>query len=365
MRYLQISTVMSYGSIGRIMRQNYDEKKEQGWECLIAYGRGESVEGYNSIRIGTNIDVKLQGLETRLFDRHGYGTKNATKEFIKQAEVFNPDVIHLHNLHGYYINFELLFDWVKAHPERQVLWTLHDCWAFTGHCSHFSAIQCMKWKVQCVNCAQKNRYPASYFIDNCKENYIRKKNAFTGVKDMTIITPSYWHANLIKQSFLKEYSIEVKYNQIDKNIFKPTHSDFRKKYGIENKKMLLGVASVWEERKGLKEFIRMSEKLDDNYAIVLVGLSEKQIAKMPDRIIGITRTNDTSELAGIYTTADLFINPSVEETFGLTTVEALACGTPAIVYKGTACEEIANKYGGCVVEQDMDELIQAVFMYTK
>ena len=178
MKYLQISTVMSYGSIGRIMRQNYDAKKEQGWDCLIAYGRGEEIDGYNSIRIGTDWDVKIHGLQTRFFDRHGYGSKRATKRFIEQMEVYQPDVIHLHNLHGYYINFELLFDWLKQYPKRKVLWTLHDCWSFTGHCSHFMAVKCEQWKKHCSSCVQKMRYPSSYFISNCSNNFERKKKAF-------------------------------------------------------------------------------------------------------------------------------------------------------------------------------------------
>lgn len=363
MKYLQISTVMSYGSIGRIMRQNYEEKKSQGWDCLIAYGRGESVDGYNSIRIGTDWDVKVHGLETRLLDRHGYGSKKATKRFIEQMERYRPDVIHLHNLHGYYINFELLFDWLKQYPERKVLWTLHDCWSFTGHCSHFTAVKCEQWKKHCSYCVQKNRYPQSYVIDNCEQNFARKKKAFTGVENMKLITPSEWLANLVKQSFLKEYLIEVQYNEVDKTVFQPTPSDFRKKYGIEHKKMILGVANVWEERKGLNDFIQLAELLDNTYVIVLVGLTEKQIKKMPKKIIGITRTNNAKELAGIYTTANIFVNPSVEETFGLTTVEALSCGTMAIVYKGTACEEIANLYGGIVVSRNVQEIYEAIKNY--
>ncbi|MCR5090360.1 MAG: glycosyltransferase, partial [Oscillospiraceae bacterium] len=200
-------------------------------------------------------------------------------------------------------------------------------------------------------CVQKKRYPASLILDRCRRNFDRKRAAFTGVERLTLITPSQWLADLVKQSFLKEYPVEVRYNTIDTTVFKPTPSDFRKEYGLEDKKIVLGVASVWDDRKGLDDFIALAKLLDDSYAIVLVGLSEKQIRDLPKKIIGIRRTNSTRELAAIYTAADVFVNPSREETFGLTTVEALSCGTKAIVYKDTACEEIVKQYSGVAVDQ--------------
>lgn len=360
MKYLQISTVMSFGSIGRIMRQNYDAKVAQGWECLIAYGRGDTVAGYNSIRIGNDWDIRMQGLETRLFDLHGYGSKKATKEFLQKMDEWQPDIVQLHNVHGYYINFELLFDWLKEHPKQQVIWTLHDCWAFTGHCSYFTAVGCEQWKSRCERCPQLRRYPACYTKGNVSRNYARKKAAFTGVPNMKLIVPSHWLEGLVKQSFLKDYPVEVVYNTIDTNIFKPTPSDFRERYGLQNKKIVLGVASVWEERKGLNDFIKLAQMLDDTYAIVLVGLTEKQIKQMPKRILGIRRTNSPQELAAIYTAADVFVNPSVEETFGMTTVEAHACGTDTIVYQETACEEVSRRCGGRVVQPGVNGLYGAI-----
>lgn len=360
MKYLQISTVMSFGSIGRIMRQNYDERAAQGWECLIAYGRGDAVEGYNSIRIGNDWDIRMQGLETRLFDLHGYGSKKATKEFLQKMDEWQPDIVHLHNVHGYYINFELLFDWLKEHPKQQVVWTLHDCWAFTGHCSYFTAVKCEQWKSHCSYCSQLRRYPACFAMSNVGRNFERKKAAFTGVPNMKLIVPSHWLEGLVKQSFLQEYPVEVVYNTIDTNVFKPTPSDFRERYGLQNKKIVLGVASVWEERKGLNDFIKLAQMLDDSYAIVLVGLTEKQIKQMSKKILGIKRTNSASELAAIYTAADVFVNPSVEETFGMTPVEAQACGTPSIVYENTACEEVARQSGNIVVPQGVNKLYEAL-----
>lgn len=353
MKILMINVVCGIGSTGRICIDLADEFIAEGHEVKIAYGREPVPEKYrhNCVRIGNDWDQRLHGLRTRLLDEHGFGSKRVTKKFLKWAEKYNPDIVWIHNIHGYYINIEMLFDWIKSRPQMQVKWTLHDCWAFTGHCSYFSVAKCEQWKNGCERCSQKRQYPSSLLIDNCKSNYERKKRAFTGVKNMTIVTPSEWLQNLVNQSFLKEYPIEVQYNKIDLTTFKPTPSDFRTKYGLEERKIVLGVASTWSARKGLRDFLRLSELLDKTYAIVLVGLTEKQIKAMPEQIICIARTNSVKELVEIYSAADIFVNPSKEETFGLTTIEAQACGTPAIVYRDTACEEVVKKYGGKAVEQ--------------
>ena len=363
MRVLLINSVCGIRSTGRICTDLAQQFEKEGHEVKIAYGRVDEVpEQFKkyAVRIGTDMDLQLHALRTRILDEHGFGSKRATKEFLKWAEEYDPDLVWLHNIHGYYINVEMLFAWIKSRPQMQVKWTLHDCWAFTGHCSHFSVVQCEQWKTQCRQCVQKDRYPVSKIKDNCYLNFERKKAAFTGVKNMILITPSKWLANLVKQSFLKEYLIEVQYNTIDLNVFKPTESDFRKRYHLEDKKIVLGVASTWDDRKGLNEFFELRRMLDDSYVIVLVGLSEKQIEGLPEMIIGISRTNNTVELAEIYTAADIFVNPSKEETFGLTTVEAIACGTPALVYKDTACEEIVYQWGGYVSLSNVNSIYENI-----
>ncbi len=336
MKLLFINSVCGIGSTGRICTDLAQKYESQGHEVKIAYGRNGYVpEKYQkyAVRIGTDLDVKIHGVISRLFDAHGLGSKSATKKFLEWAEEYKPDLLWLHNIHGYYINYELLFEWIKKHPEMEVKWTLHDCWTFTGHCSYFTFAGCDKWKTNCENCPQKKSYPTSFFFDRSQDNFDRKKQVFTGVKNMTLITPSKWLADLVKQSFLKEYPIEVRYNTIDTNIFKPTPSNFREKYGLQNKKIILGVASVWEERKGLRDFLWLSEKLDDSYQIVLVGLSQKQLDTLPKNIIGIRRTNSPKELAEIYTAADVFANPTYEDNYPTTNLEAQACGTPTITYR--------------------------------
>ncbi len=363
MRILLINAVCGTGSTGKICGAIAQEYEQQGHTAKIAYGRDgfvpEQFQKY-AVRIGSDLDVKLHGVLTRLTDRHGFGSVVATKKFLAWAESYNPDVLWLHNIHGYYINIELLFKWIKSRPNMEVKWTLHDCWTFTGHCSHFSFVGCDKWKSGCFDCPQKGEYPATALLDNSKWNYWRKKALFTGIPNMTIIVPSQWLANLVKESFLQEYPVEVRYNTINTEIFKPTPSDFRERNGLQDKKVILGVASTWTDRKGLPDFMKLAGMLDDSYRIVLVGLTADQAKQMPANIIAIQRTNSQQELAQIYTAADVFVNPSREETFGLTGYEAEMCGTPSVVYKGTACEEIANRYGGQTVEVGVQHLYQAI-----
>lgn len=365
-RYLFINSVAGFGSTGRIAADLCRELIAEGHQCLLAYGRDMvNCSDVPTIRIGSALDYELHGLMTRVTDKHGFGSKTATKRFLEAAQEYDPDILWLHNIHGYYLNIDLLFKWIKSRPNMQVKWTLHDCWSFTGHCAYFSFVGCERWKTGCHNCPQKSVYPASILLDNSKNNYIRKKNAFTGIPNMTLTVPSQWLANLVKQSFLREYPVEVRYNTIDTSIFKPTSGDFRKKYGLEDKKIILGVANVWEARKGLSDFLALAKMLDEQYQIVLVGLSPKQLQELPDNILGITRTNSAVELAEIYSAADVYVNPSREETFGLTTVEALSCGTVPIVYRGTACEEITEKFGGIAVEPNVEAIYTAVIMQTQ
>ena len=336
MRILLINAVCGTGSTGKICAELAEKFEKEGNEVKIAYGRDGFVpEKYQkyAVRIGNDTDVKLHALKTRITDKHGLYSKKATKQFLKWAEEYSPDILWLHNIHGYYINYEMLFSWIKSRPQMQVKWTLHDCWSFTGHCPHFMVAKCDKWKSQCQKCPQTKRYPASYVFDNSRQNYIRKKAAFTGVKNMTVITPSKWLAELVKESYLKEYEVEVVYNTIDTSVFKPTESDFRTKNGLENKKIILGVASTWDKYKGLYDFYELRKLLDENYSIVLVGLNDTQLGELPGGIIGIKRTNSKEELAAIYTAADVFVNPTYEDTYPTVNLEAQACGTPVITYR--------------------------------
>ena len=360
MRILQINSVCGVGSTGRIATDLYKVLEEQGYECKIAYGRGNAPEGIDSIKIGSNLDNYAHVFKTRLLDKHGLGSLSATKTSIKQVKQYNPDLIHLHNIHGYYINIEILFNYLKE-ANKPVIWTLHDCWAFTGHCAYFDYIGCDKWKNGCGKCPQKQGYPTSNVFDNSKFNYEKKRELFTSVKNMTIVTPSKWLANLVKESFLGKYPVEVINNGIDLNVFKPTESNFRERYNLQEKFIVLGVASVWEERKGLKYFIELSEKLSDDYKIVIVGVNEKQKKELSENILAITRTNNVKELVEIYTAADVFVNPTLEDNFPTTNLEALACGTFVVTFNtGGSVESIDCRTGKIVRKKNMKELVEAI-----
>ena len=366
MKVLMINSVCGIRSTGRICTDLAEVLVENGYEVKIAYGRETVPEKYQkyAVRIGTDIDNKIHAIQTRLFDTHGFGSKKATADFLKWADKYDPDILHLHNIHGYYINVEMLFDWIKSRPQMKVIWTLHDCWAFTGHCVHFTIANCSQWKTCCKQCIQLKNYPSCEFVGNVERNFQRKKSAFTGVKDMTIVTPSKWLADLVEKSFLNGYSVKVINNGIDTNVFKPTPSDFRKKNHLENRKIILGVASSWSAAKGLNDFVKLSKMLDDYYKIVLVGLSEKQIKEVPDNIIKISRTNSAVELAAIYTAADVFLNLTYEDNYPTVNIEAMACGTQVLTYNTGGSPEIVEKFNGYVVKcgkiEEVAEKIQTL-----
>ena len=354
MKVLMINSVCGIRSTGRICTDLAEKFIADGHTVKIAYGREIVPDKYKpvSIRIGNKKSVDISGIKSRLLDNEGFNSIDATKKFLKWADEYNPDLLWLHNLHGYYINIELLFNWIKSRPDMQVKWTLHDCWAFTGHCAYFTMAKCEKWKTECDNCVQSKKYPKSLFADCSKKNFNKKKEIFNNVKNMTLITPSEWLAGLVKQSFLKDYNVEVVNNTIDTEVFKPRESDFRQRYNLNGKKIVLGVASSWGKAKGLDDLVELSGLLDNDYRMVLVGLTKKQAENVPDSIIKIIRTNNAVELAEIYSAADVFVNPTHQDNYPTVNLEARACGTPVITYNVGGSPESAG-YEHIVDENDI------------
>lgn len=353
MKVLQINTVCGRGSTGRIATDLLKCLKENGGSGKIAYGIGPmlNAELSETYGIDTKVDYYVHNFFSRLTDKEGCYSKFATKRLINQIEEYKPDIIHLHNIHGHYINYEILFTYLKS-STVPVVWTFHDCWAFTGHCPNFTIAKCGQWKTHCMHCPQLRCYPVCYTKGNVKENYDRKKACFTSLENLTIVTPSKWMAGLVKESFLKDYPIKVINNGIDLAKFRPRpRACFRDKHKLEGKTVVLGVASEWTDKKGYSDFIALSRKLPQSHKLVMVGVSDRQAEELPKSIIAIRKTNSVEELAEIYSTADVFFNFTYEDNFPTVNLEAMACGTPVITYKTGGSVEPITEETGIIIEQ--------------
>ncbi len=368
MKVLQINSVCGVKSTGRICTDLASQLQKSGHQCLIAYGREQVPKRYRDIsyRITSDFEVKLDGIKTRLLDNAGFNSASATRKLIKKIREFDPDVIHLHNLHGYYINIKILFEYLKS-CKKKIVWTFHDGWAFTGHCACFSSVGCDGWKDGCKICRRKNAYPKSLFLNGSEKNFIQKKNLFTSLANMTIVTPSAWLAGLVNESFFGSLPVQIIHNGVDTGHFYPRETlKTREKYCLENKKIILGVASAWSKGKGLFDFVKLAETLPKEYRVVLVGLKEEQIASLPESITKITRTDSTDELACLYSAAEVFVNPTYDDNFPTTNIEALACGTQVITYAtGGSPETVDDSCGFVVAQGDVDGLKKAVLKAVK
>ena len=357
MRVASINS-LPYGSTDTIMKEISKEAIEHGVACRNFYGAwGDSyADDDNLIRFGSKFENKISAVLSRLSGIQHVYSVFVTLQLIPMLKKFEPDLIHLHNLHLWVINVPMLFKYIKKNNIK-VIWTLHDCWAFTGQCPHFTMIGCDLWKTGCHNCPQIKVYPSS-IVDNTKIMWKLKRRWFNGVNNMTIITPSQWLANLVKKSYLGGYPIKVINNGIDLNVFRPVASNFRSKYDLNDKFILLGVAFDWGRSKGLDVFCELSKKLDKTkYKIVLVGTDDSIDKMLPNSIISIHRTRDQNELAEIYSAANLFVNPTREDTYPTVNMEAIACGTPVLTFRTGGSPEIPDNQTGCVVSvDDIDEM---------
>lgn len=353
----------NFGSTGNIMFEIAETAENGGYTAAVCYPQSRDnsrKQKEKDFVIGTRFSRNIHLMLAEITGLNGCFSYFSTLKLLKKLDKLKPDIIHLHNLHNCYINLSLLFKYIKKHNIKTV-WTLHDCWAFTGHCPHFDMIGCDKWKTGCYSCPQYKEYPKSLF-DNSKYMYRLKKKWFTDIKDMTIVTPSEWLASLVKESYLKDYPVKVINNGIDLNVFKPTESDFREKYALENKYIVLGVAFGWGKRKGLDVFIELAKRLDKGkYKIVLVGTDDNIDKLLPDNIISIHRTQNQTELAEIYTAADVFANPTREENYPTVNMESVACGTPVVTFNtGGSPEMLDETCGAAVAKDDNDAMYNEI-----
>lgn len=364
MRLLQIDTCLNTGSTGRITESIAQLAIRQGWECFIIHGAryAKPPSCMKSFQTVTKNGEYIHYFEGLLLDNHGLASTRATKAAVKWVkEVVKPDVIQLHCIHGYYLNYQFLFEYLNT-LDIPIVWTFHDCWAFTGHCAHFVSVNCNRWKEEgCHDCPMKGRYPKA-LVDKSRRNYKLKKEIFTANKNLHIVTVSKWLQGLAEQSFFKGRDIRTIYNGVDTDVFKPTvNKSLIEKYHLEGKHVLVAAATAWSKNKGLEDYKKLCGLLPQDIALVLIGLTKEQIGELPSGIIGLGRTESATELALFYTMADVVMNLSYQETFGLTTAEGMACGTPGIVYNASASPELVTPETGMVVEAgDIEGVVKAV-----
>lgn len=346
---LLINVALNYGSTGKIVEGIGGLAISQGWDVYVAHGaRYVNQSALKSYQVTNKAGEILHYIESTLFDAQGRGSRRETKRFVKVIDDIKPDVVHIHNIHGCFLNYPILFRYLRE-KNIPVVWTLHDCWAMTGHCVHFIRTNCQQWKTQCENCPQKHDFPSSYLLDRCKSNYTLKKRLFRAMEKMRITTVSSWLKGVVEQSYLSKFPVDVVPNGVDTSKFVYTEGDIRKCYGIGDKKLVLAVASGFEERKGIYDFVKLSKMLPKEYQLLMVGTNDNDKNALPDNVIAVTRANGAAELAAFYSAADVLLSLSYEETFGLTIIEAMSCGTPAIVYDNTAQPELITSETGLVV----------------
>lgn len=349
-KLLQINITANWGSTGKIAESIGVCAKAKGWESYIAYGLQYNPSQSQLFPIASQWDRYVHYLGNRLFDREGLASSAQTRKLIRHIEQIQPDIIQLHNIHDHWLNYEILFNYLNT-TNIKVVWTFHDCWAFTGHCYHFIKTNCVKWQTECGNCPQRNR-----FIDRSQENFRLKKSLFSAHPNLSIVACSNWLGDFVKQSFFKDKRIEVIHNGIDLKIFNPNGQKPN-----DGKFRIIAVSNVWLPYKGINDILKLRDMLDADYLITIVGLSAKQVKNLPSGIRGIQKTQNVQELVALYSEADVLINPSYADTFPTVNLEALACGTPVITYKTGGSPEAIDEQTGIVVEQgDVHGLVRAI-----
>ena len=366
-KLLQINVTANTASSGRLCEDIGDVVMTQGWESYVAFGRDSRPSSSNLIKIGNKFDFYAHLIKSVVLDRHGFGSRIATKQLIDKINEINPDIIQLHNIHGYFLNIELVFSYI-AERDIPVVWSLHDCWSITGHCAHFALVGCEKWKNGCYSCPNLSDYPRSFGWDSSKRNYLQKKKLIESVPRLSIISGSEWIAGIARESYLGKRDIFVIPDGIDTNIYSPQENTewLREKYGLVGKFVIMACGTAWPEYKGISDYAKLKNMLPDNFAIILVGLSPSDIVKLPKGLIGIPKTKSPQELATYYSMADCVMSLSRLESFGLTPVEGFACGTPAIVYDNCALSELITPETGFKIEPgNIEELYESVIEMSK
>lgn len=350
-RLLQINVCSNVLSTGKICEDIAKVSQKAGWDTYIVYNSNGKPSVSNEIPIGSKANKFCHYLQYRLFDNEGLNSQKQTKYLLRLIEEIMPDIIHLHNIHDHWLNYPLLFNYI-ADRNIPVVWTQHDCWAFTGGCMYFDFSNCERWKNGCVGCPERR----GLLVKNrARKNFELKKLLIEKIPSITFVPVSNWLGELMKQSIQKNRPIITIHNGVDISRFRPATSITKTKFKV------IGVAAVWDARKGLDDFIKLRNILPSEIDIILVGLTSKQIESLPKGLVGICRTSSVEELVQLYSDADVFVNPTYEDNFPTTNIEALACGTPVITYKTGGSPEAIDEKTGVVVEQgNLTALAEAI-----
>lgn len=364
-KLLQINPVIRTNtSTGRIMQEIGELAIANGWDSYIAYSGGrDGIKPCRSklIPVGGKLSVALHGIWTRMTDRHGLASVIATRRFVRKIKELQPDIIHIHNIHGYFLNYKILFEYLST-ADIPVVWTVHDCWLYTGHCNHYARVGCDKWMTQCEKCPQLSSFPASMLVDSSSRNFNDKRRLFTSVDDMTIVTVSDWMREEMSRSFLKDCQFKVVHNGVDLNVFNVSadSSEVRERYGLGDKHLILGVTSIWCREKGWDDFMELATMINEDEAIVLVGVTQEQMRKLPHNVTGIPRTENVAQLAALYSAATALVNPTWQDNYPTVNLESIACGTPVITYRtGGSVESVCEDTGYVVEQGDVEGLLAA------
>ena len=371
-RLLQINPVLRTNtSTGRIMQEIGELAISAGWESYVAYSRGR--DGVSlpcksvKVPVGSRLSVAWHGLLTRLFDMHGEGSVLATRRFVRQIERLDPDVIHIHNVHGYFLNYRILLEYLSR-CGKPVVWTVHDSWMYTGHCYYYTAAGCFRWQTKCHDCPQRGEFPRSWFLDRSSRSFESKARAFTSIpKDLLTVVPvSSWLREDMGLSFMKDCRFRIIRNGIDTAVFRPCPgTGVRERFGLGERHVILGVASIWSREKGLDDFAALCPMIDDSSElIVLVGVKDEQKALLPPNAVCIGRTSDVHQLAALYSEAVAFLNPTWQDNYPTVNLEAIACGTPVVTYRtGGSPESVTPRTGKVVERGDVKGLLAAAREY--
>lgn len=353
---LQLNCTANWGSTGKIAEQIGVRAQQKGWDVYMAYGREMLSSSLQIIRVGSKLNPYLHYAEHRLFDREGLASRCATKQLLRRIEQIHPDIVHLHNIHDHWLNYQLLFEFLNR-ADIKVVWTLHDCWAYTGGCSYYTLLGCQKWQTECNRCPHH-----ALFKDLSQVQFNLRKLLLTSSKNLTLVPVSHWLESEVKKSVLKNLPIHTILNGVDIHTFHPLQSSLlREKLALEDKFIMVAAATAWSDSKGFLDYLALAKLMPKDCVIILIGLSERLIKTMPDGILGVARTSNVQELVEYYSMADVVMNLSYQESFGLTTVEGYACGTPAIVYNATASPELVTPETGIVVESgDIQGVLSAI-----